>query len=55
MILSETLVTAKHQRDVCKRMTWDSWQYMYTLYTCRQYSKHLLIIYSHFQFSNKSC
>jgi len=43
MILSETLVTAKHQRDVCKRMSRDSWQYMWA-YFCRQYSKHLLII-----------
>jgi len=41
MILSETLVKAKHQRDDCKRMSWDSWQY---LHTYRQYSKRLLII-----------
>jgi len=41
MILSETLVKAKHQRDVCNRMSWDSWQYMHMY---RQYSKLLLII-----------
>ena len=24
--------------------SWDSWQYLYTFYMCRQYSKHLLIV-----------
>ena len=41
MILSETLVKAKHQRDVWKRMSWESWQYMCIHRSFFQFIDHL--------------